>query len=324
MNATLNKKKLNFKFSQTVLLVIMMVVIIAVISLYSQDFETGKNRFLSEMNIKNVFNQNAIYGIVAIGMTLVMIAGGIDLSSGYLLGFTTCFMALLLRSGMAPAPAALITLALGTACGLLTGVIIAFTNTQPFIITLGMMYVYKAAAMIVSSGSDMPITGFGVLGKTQLLGIHLPVWMFLVLFLVLGFVLKRTGFGRTVYTIGSNEEAAFISGVKVKPRKILLYALNGLIVAFAGMVLLSKLGSANPNMGDGYEMQAISACAIGGITLTGGVGTALGSFLGIMFLGIIRNGLNLMRVPTFYQYMVNGVIIIIAVIFSNYTSKKRS
>ena len=152
----------------------------------------------------------------------------------------------------------------------------------------------------------------------------MTVFYFLIAFVILGFVLKRTGFGRTVYTIGSNEEAAFISGVKVNQKKILLYTLNGIIVALAALILLSKLGSANPNSGDGYEMQAISACAIGGITLTGGVGTALGSFLGIMFLGLIRNGLNLMRVPTFYQYMVNGVIIIVAVIFSNYASKKKS
>ena len=340
MNTTLNKKKLNIKFSQTLLLVIMMAVIIVAIALYS-------DKFLTWVNIKNVFNQNAIYGLVAIGMTLVMIAGGIDLGAGYLLSFCACFMALLLQGGMATWPAALLTLLVGGACGFITGSIIAFTKTQPFIITLGMMYVYKAAAMIVADGSDMPITGFKFLGKTNLddllpflsfeepvnglqtflssVGsIPMTVFYFILAFVILGFVLKRTGFGRTVYTIGSNEEAAFISGVKVNQKKILLYTLNGVIVALAALILLSKLGSANPNSGDGYEMQAISACAIGGITLTGGVGTALGSFLGIMFLGLIRNGLNLMRVPTFYQYMVNGVIIIIAVIFSNYATKKKS
>ena len=118
--------------------------------------------------------------------------------------------------------------------------------------------------------------------------------------------------------------AAFISGINVKRRKILHYTLNGLITGFAALVLLSRLGSATPTMGDGYEMSAISACAIGGITLTGGVGSAIGAFLGVLFLGIVRNGLNLMGVPTFYQYLVNGAIIIVAVLFSNYTAKKKS
>ena len=316
MNNTLKNKK--FRVTQTTLLVIMLLAIIVVVALFSPNFLTWRN-------IKNILNQNAVVGILTIGMVIVMIAGGIDLGVGNLLSFVACLMALLLRNGMAEGPAVLISLAVATACGLLTGLIIANTTAQPFIITLGMMNVYKAAALITANGSDMPIgTAFQFLGKTYVLTILLPVWIFLALFLLLGFVLRRTGFGRIVYTVGSNEEAAFISGVNVKLRKVLHYTLNGLITGFAALVLLSRLGSATPTMGDGYEMSAISACAIGGITLTGGVGSAIGAFLGVLFLGIVRNGLNLMGVPTFYQYMVNGAIIMVAVIFSNYSAKKKS
>lgn len=316
MKNLLKNKKIHM--TQTSLLVVMLLVIILVVSLYSPNFLTWRN-------VKNILNQNAVIGILTIGMAIVMIAGGIDLGAGHLLSFTACFMALLLRNGVSEPVAVIAALGVSTACGLLNGLIIANTTAQPFIITLGMMNVYKAAALITANGSDMPIgTAFQFLGKTYIATILLPVWIFLALFLVLGFVLKRTGFGRIVYTVGSNEEAAFISGINIKRRKILLYTLNGLIVGFAALVLLSRLGSATPTMGDGYEMSAISACAIGGITLTGGVGSAVGAFLGVLFLGIVRNGLNLMGVPTFYQYLVNGVIIIVAVIFSNYTSKKKS
>ena len=316
MRNTLKDKK--FRVTQTTLLVVMLLVIILVVSLCSPNFLTWRN-------VKNVLNQNAVVGILTIGMVIVMIAGGIDLGVGNLLSFTACFMALLLRNGVQEGVAVVAALAVSTVCGLITGLIIANTTAQPFIITLGMMNVYKAAALITANGSDMPIgTAFQFLGKTYVATILLPVWIFLALFVLLGFVLKRTGFGRIVYTVGSNEEAAFISGVNVKRRKILHYTLNGLITGFAALVLLSRLGSATPTMGDGYEMSAISACAIGGITLTGGVGSAIGAFLGVLFLGIVRNGLNLMGVPTFYQYMVNGAIIIVAVIFSNYSAKKKA
>ena len=316
MKKVLRNKKI--RMTQTSLLVIMLLAIILVASISSPNFLTWRN-------VKNILNQNAVIGILTIGMAIVMIAGGIDLGVGHLVSFTACFMALLLRNGV-PEPAAVIaSLAVSTACGFLTGMIIANTTAQPFIITLGMMNVYKAAALITANGSDMPIgTAFQFLGKTYLATILLPVWIFLALFLLLGFVLRRTGFGRIVYTVGSNEEAAFISGINIKRRKVLLYTLNGLIVGFSALVLLSRLGSATPTMGDGYEMNAISACAIGGITLTGGVGSASGAFLGVLFLGIVRNSLNLMGVPTFYQYLVNGAIIIVAVIFSNYSANKKS
>ena len=316
MRNTLKNKKI--RVTQTTLLVVMLLAIILVVSLCSPNFLTWRN-------VKNILNQNAVVGILTIGMVIVMISGGIDLGVGNLLSFVACFMALLLRNGMSEGIAVVASLAVATVCGLITGLIIANTTAQPFIITLGMMNVYKAAALITANGSDMPIgTAFQFLGKTYVATILLPVWIFLALFLLLGFVLRRTGFGRIVYTVGSNEEAAFISGVKVKRRKVLHYTLNGLITGFAALVLLSRLGSATPTMGDGYEMSAISACAIGGITLTGGVGSAIGAFLGVLFLGIVRNGLNLMGVPTFYQYMVNGAIIMVAVIFSNYSAKKKS
>lgn len=312
------EKRRKIKFDQTKLLILLMLVLIAGISIYSPNFLTGRN-------IRNIFTQNAVTGILAVGMAFVMISGGIDLGVGNLVSFIGCLMALLLENGMGEMPAVIVALIVSTLCGILTGTIVSLTSAQPFIITLGMMNVYKALALITANGSDIPIgIQFQFLGKTYLLTILLPVWIFVLLFLLLHLTLSRTSLGRTVYCIGSNPEAAYISGIGVKGRKIFLYGLNGLITGFAALVLLSRLGSAGPTMGDNYEMQAISACAIGGVTLTGGVGSAAGVFLGVLFLGLVRNGLNMMGVPSFYQYLVNGVIIIIAVVFSNYAEQKKS
>lgn len=304
------------KLNQTTLLLALMLVMVVGISCVSPAFFTWRN-------IRNVLMQNAITGILVAGMAIVMISGGIDLAVGNQLSFIGCLLALLLSRGVPEGFALLIALGVSTLFSFLSGLIIANTSAQPFIITLGLMSVYKALALIVSNGSDIPINAFDWLGKTQILGVILPVWIFLLLFVLAALVLRFTKFGRDVYALGSNEQAAYISGIPAKKLKVGIYTLNGFIVGFAAAVMLSRLGSAVPTMGDGYEMNAIAACAIGGITLAGGEGGAGGALLGILFLGIVRNGLNMMSVPSFYQYLVNGAIIILAVILSNYTSKKK-
>lgn len=305
-----------FRFTQTTLLLILMVLMIGIITIRSP-------LFLSWRNVRNVLLQNAITGIAAVGMCLLMISGGIDLSIGNQISFIGCLLALMIKNGTNEFIALILVLVLSTALGALAGLIISNTSAAPFIITLGMMNVYKAAALIVSSGSDIPINSFTWLGRTAIVGVTLPVWIFLIMFALAAFVLRQMHFGRTVYAIGSNSDAAYISGVAVKRMKVKIYMLNGLIVGLAASVLLSRLGSAVPTMGDGYEMNVIAACAIGGITLAGGEGSALGAFLGVLFLGIIRNGLNIMGVEAFYQYLVNGIIIIVAVVLSNYNGKRR-
>jgi len=315
-NAVVPQIKRKFKFNQTLLLVVLMAIIVIALTV-------NNPLFLSWRNVKNILLQNAVAGIAAVGMAILMISGGIDLSIGNQISFYGCLLALLLKNGMNEVLSLVIVLAIATILGAFSGLIISNTSAAPFIITLGMMNVYKAAALIVSNGSDIPINCFTFLGRTQVLGIMFPVWLFLLLFIAAGLVLKYLHFGRTIYAIGSNADAAYISGVAVKGMKLKAYTLNGLLVGLSAAVLLSRLGSAVPTMGDGYEMTAIAACAIGGITLSGGEGTALGAFLGILFLGIIRNGLNIIGVESFYQYLVNGVIIIIAVVLSNYSSKRR-
>ncbi len=307
----------SYLFNQITLLAIVMLLLVVVITSFSP-------QFLTWHNIRNLLMQNAITGIVAAGMTIVMISGGIDLAVGNQLSFIGCFLAMMINSGIPDGWAVLIALALSGMLSFLTGLIIANTSAQPFIITLGLMSAYKALALITSNGSDMPLRDFKWLGQTQILGVILTVWIFLIMYVLVGLALKFTRFGRNVYSLGSNEHAAYISGVKVKRLKVGIYTLNGLIVGLAAAVMLSRLGSAVPTMGDGYEMNAIAACAIGGITLAGGTGNAFGAFLGVLFLGIVRNGLNMMRVPSFFQYLVNGIIIIIAVLLSNYSNRKRS
>jgi len=280
--------------------------------------------FIRIRNLNNILMQNAITGIFAMGMTMVMVSGGIDLSVGNQLSFIGCILAVMLRSGFFSPAAILLAIGLSILISFITGAIIAYTDTQPFIITLGMMSVTKALALIVTRASDVPLPpgNFVRLGRTVVLGITTPVWFFIFLFILIALIMKFTKFGRTIYAIGSNPEAAFISGIPVKKMKVLIYSINGLIVGIVSAIALSRLGSAIPTMGDGYEMSAIAACAIGGITLSGGVGSALGSFLGVLFLGVVRNGLNMMAVPTFYQYLVNGIIIVIAVVISAYRTKK--
>ena len=314
---TENKRLIKLKFSQTTLffaLIMMLVVAIACVS----------PSFLTWRNIRNVFMQNAITGIIVASMTIVMIAGGIDLAVGNQLSFLGCLLAVLINKGIPEGWSVLIVLAISTLLCAISGLIIANTTAQPFIITLGFMSVYKALALITAGGSDIPIRSFQWLGQTQLLGVIIPVWIFLFLFLIVALVLQFTKFGRSVYSLGSNEQAAYISGIPVKRLKVIVYAINGLFIGLAAAAMLSRLGSAVPTMADGYEMTVIAACAIGGITLTGGEGSALGSFLGLLFLGIVRNGLNMMSVPTFYQYLVNGTIIVIAVLLSNYNSRKKA
>lgn len=306
--------KFKITFSQTKLLVGLLVLLVIGISLYSP-------AFIRPNNLRNILLQISVAGILTAGMSMVMISGGIDLSIGSLVSFGGCLLAVLLKGGMPALPAALIAIAVVTACSTATGAVIAFTKTQPFIITLGTMSIYKAFALIVSDGADVPAGSFDWTSKT-FLGLPMPIIILIVVFVLMGLLMKFTRFGRTCYQIGSNEAAAFISGVSVTKRKIGIYALNGLLVGFTSVMLLSRLGSAMPLMGDGLEMRAIAACAIGGIALTGGVGNVLSSFLGLLFLGVVQNGLNIVGVPAFYQYLVNGAIIVIAVVFSTYNRKK--
>jgi ribose transport system permease protein len=303
--------------NQSVFLLLVIVVIGIFISITNA-------QFISSRNILNILQQISVTGIVTIGMAMVLISGGIDLSVGAIISLTCSVVAKLIVSGMSPWVAAPIGLALGSLCGFANGLIISKTRCAPFIITLGLLSIYQGIALVVTGGRIVNLSGqFDFLGRPLFSFVPAYVLVFLAICVIFYVILNYTRYGRRIYAMGGNEEATYLSGIKIDNLKLKVYSLNGLVVGIAALVLLSRLGSANPVMGNGYELQAIAAAVIGGTTLDGGRGSVVGCFLGVLLLGIISNSLNILGVSPFYQNIVLGAIIVFAVIMSNLGRRKR-
>ena len=281
--------------------------------------------FLTVSNLLNVLEQTALNAVVAVGMTFVIISGGIDLSVGSVLALAGICLALALEAGV-PAPAAIaIALVVGGACGLANGLLITLGRLPPFIATLGMMSVARGIALMLAEGR--PISGFGegfrAIATGRVLAIPAPVVITIVIYAVAHFVLTGTVFGRTTYAIGGNEEAARLSGVQVRFHKTAVYAVAGVTSAAAAVVLTARLNSAQPTAGTMYELDAIAATVIGGSSLLGGEGTVTGTLIGALIMGVLRNGLNLLNVSSFLQQVVIGVVIIGAVLVDMALKRRR-
>jgi ribose transport system permease protein len=281
--------------------------------------------FLTISNLLNVLEQTSINAIVAVGMTYVIISGGIDLSVGSVLAVSGIALALALEGGV-PAPAAIVlALATGTAGGLTNGLLITFGRLPPFIATLGMMSVARGAALMLAEGR--PISGFSegfrALATARVLLVPAPVLLTAVVYVVAHFVLVRTVFGRATYAIGGNEEAARLSGVHVRFHKTAVYGAAGLASAVAAILLTARLNSAQPTAGTMYELDAIAATVIGGTSLLGGEGTLVGALIGALIMGVLRNGLNLLNVSSFFQQVVIGAVIIGAVLIDMSLKRRR-
>ncbi len=281
--------------------------------------------FLTVSNLLNVAQQTSINAIIAVGMTYVILSAGIDLSVGSILAFAGVVMASALAAG-APTPLAIVGgLATGTACGVVNGVLISYGRLPPFISTLGMMSVARGAALVYTGGR--PTSGFPEpfrnLATGEVFGVPLPIVLMLATYLVAHLALTRTRFGRYVYAIGGNEEAALLSGVNVRFHKTMVYALCGLMSGLAAVVLTARLNSAQPIAGIMYELDAIAATVIGGTSLTGGVGSLGGTLIGALIMGVLRNGLNLLGVSSFVQQIVIGSVIIVAVLVDATLRKQR-
>jgi ribose transport system permease protein len=272
--------------------------------------------FLTVTNLLNVLEQTSINAIVAVGMTFVIISGGIDLSVGSVLALAGIALGSAVGAGV-PMPAAVtLALATGAACGLANGALITFGRLPPFIATLGMMSVARGAALMLAEGR--PISGFGegfrALATGHVLMVPAPVVITVVVYGVAHFVLGHTVFGRATYAIGGNEEAARLSGVPVRFHKTAVYVVAGLTSAAAAVILTARLNSAQPTAGTMYELDAIAATVIGGTSLLGGEGTVIGALIGALIMGVLRNGLNLLNVSSFFQQVVIGAVIIGAVL----------
>jgi ribose transport system permease protein len=273
--------------------------------------------FLTLLNILNVLRQASINGFQAFGLTLVIISGGIDLSVGSIVAFSGMVSALLILAGVTPILAVLAGLVSGTAIGVLNGLLISKGKLQPFIATLGSMMVFRGLTLYISNGVPASKLGeglIGFIGRGFILGIPTPVYLLLLIFAVIAFVLRKTVFGKRIYAIGGNKRAAFLSGIDVDKNLVYVYAISGFLAALAGIVLMSRVDSAVPTAGIGFELSAIAAAVIGGVSLAGGKGKASGTLIGILIIAIIINGLNLLGTSSYLQQVITGLIIVAAVI----------
>ena len=282
--------------------------------------------FLTVSNLLNVLEQTSINAIVAVGMTFVIISGGIDLSVGSVLAFCGIALALLLEAGL-PVPLAIVAaLAVGFACGLGNGALVTYGRLPPFIATLGTMSVARGGALMLAEGR--PISGFSEslrgLATERILMIPAPVIIAALIYVIAHFVLSSTVFGRATYAIGGNEEAARLSGVQVRFHKAMIYGVAGLTSAAAAVILTARLNSAQPTAGIMYELDAIAATVIGGTSLLGGEGSLMGALIGALVMGVLRNGLNLLNVSSFFQQVVIGVVIIAAVLIDLSLKRRRT
>jgi ribose transport system permease protein len=286
-------------------------------------FSALTSTFYQPGNLLDIMLQSSINAVIAVGMTLVVMTKGIDLSVGSIVGVSSMIAASLLPDGLLVGVVA--GLICGLACGLVNGVLIAKLKLPDFIVTLGSMSIYRGFALIYTQGK--PIYGidkvFRAIFAGSAFGVPTPVLIALAI-AVLAFLLVRfTTLGEQIIAVGGNEEAARLSGVNVDRVKIAVYAISGVLSAVAGFILVARIGAAEPIGGNGFELQAIGAAVIGGASLFGGEGNALGSLVGALTLGGMRNGLTLLNVPSFWQFVATGVVVILAVLADQSTRKRR-
>ncbi|MCX5283442.1 substrate-binding domain-containing protein [Streptomyces sp. NBC_00198] len=279
--------------------------------------------FLTTDNLLNIGVQAAVTAILAFGVTFVIVSAGIDLSVGSVAALSATVLAWTATSQGIPVwIAVLLAVATGIACGLVNGVLISYGKLPPFIATLAMLSVGRGLSLVISQGSPIAFPdSVSHLGDTLGGWLPVPVLVMAVMGLITAVILGRTYIGRSMYAIGGNEEAARLSGLRVKKQKLAIYALSGLFAAAAGIVLASRLSSAQPQAAQGYELDAIAAVVIGGASLAGGTGKASGTLIGALILAVLRNGLNLLSVSAFWQQVVIGVVIALAVLLDTVRRK---
>lgn len=290
---------------------IALIFLVVIISIISPDFRTVNN-FLS------LLRQSAINGLIAFGMTCIILTGGIDLSVGSVLALTSIICAFIIKIGI-PAPLSiLIALIFGIVFGTISGLMVTKSRLQPFIATLITMTGYRGLTMILSGGRPISRLGDSLLlnqiGKGSFLGIPIPVWILVIFFAIFSFVLKKTVLGRQIYATGSNSKAAELAGINTNNIKLIVYAVSGFMASLSGLILVSRLGSAQPTLGSGYELDAIAAVALGGTSMTGGRGKITGTLIGILIIAVLNNGLNIIGVSSYYQDVVKALVIFLAVI----------
>lgn len=327
MNESIKVQECNSKKSRSLTLdaiykkygiFIALIVVCVIISLLTPKFLTIGNTIV-------VLRQISINSILAIGVTFVILTGGIDLSLGSVVAVSGVIAASLAHPGEFPLIVPiLIGMAAGVAVGLINGLIVTKGNVAPFITTLGMMTLCRGLALVLSKG--MPVSNlskeFAVIGGGQVIGVPITVIVLLIIFIVSYIALTKTKFGRYVYATGGNAEAARASGINTGTIKILVYVICSGLAGISGVIQASRITTGQPNIGVGYELDAIAAVVIGGVSLVGGIGSIAGTIVGALIIGVISNGLDLLNVYSYYQQIIKGIIIIGAVLLDSKNSSK--
>ncbi|HHW00899.1 MAG TPA: ABC transporter permease [Clostridiaceae bacterium] len=299
--------------------------LIALVIIFSLTTET----FLTQTNLFNIARQVSIIGICSVGMTFVILMGAMDLSIGAIIGISAVVSATMMSNGIQPVLAVITSLILGVAIGLFIALIVNKIGILPIIVTLAMMTALRGACFIITGG--MPVYGipksFLFLGQGYVGFFPVPVIIMIIVFIIGYVILEKTVIGRVVYGTGGNEDASRLSGVSVKKVKYFVFAIQGFLGSLAGIILLSRVNSGQPSAGTGYEMDIITACVLGGIRVTGGEGKILGVIIGVLTIGVLSNGMVLLGVNEFWQMIVKGAVLLIAVTadkISKKTSNKMS
>ena len=302
-----NKQIVNLLLEYGIAVVLLLLIII---------FATQSSNFLSVNTVMTILKQVSITGIISVGMTFVILTGGIDLSVGSIAGVSSVTAAIFMLNGFSIPLTCILTVLIALIYGILNGLCVTKLNMPPLIATLGTQTALRGAAYIITGG--LPVVGFsavfGDFAKTSVARIPLMVILMAVIFLIGKFVLDQCNFGRYIYGTGGNEEASFLSGISVIKTKLSAYAISGMLAGVAGLVLLSRTNSGQPSAGIGYEMDAIAAVIVGGTSMSGGKGSIVGTVLGMLIIGVMNNLLTLFGVPPFLREACKGVIVIVAVL----------
>jgi ribose/xylose/arabinose/galactoside ABC-type transport system permease subunit len=299
-------------------LVIALVIVFVVLSLASP-------YFLTTTNLLNIAKAVAIVGIAAVGQTIVIIGGGFDLSMGSTMAAAGMLAAFLLEANLGIPIAFGAALALGALVGVVNGTIVSRFRINPLIATLATLSIVRGLAFVISGGQEIVISdqAWLDLGTDAILGIPIIVLLLLATFLVFGWAMPRTAFGRYTYAIGSNARAARLAGIAVDRWRLLIYTVCGVTAALSGLVLTARTGSARPAAAVGFELDVITAVILGGASLNGGRGTLAGTFVGLLLIGVINNGLTLAQVPAYWQGVVKGAILLAAVVYDELRRSRR-
>lgn len=301
--------------------IIALLVLIAIVSSISPNFFTIDN-------LLNILRQTSVNAIIAVGMTFVILTAGIDLSVGSILALTGAVAASLVNMELSIFVVIPLVLLFGTLLGGISGVIVAKGKVQAFIATLVTMTLLRGVTMVYTDGRPISLgfsdvaDQFSFLGTGYLLGIPFPIWLMAIIFIVAWYLLKHTPIGRYIYALGGNEAATSLSGINVDKVKIFVYAVSGLLATVAGLIVTSRLSSAQPTAGVSYELDAIAAVVVGGTSLMGGKGRITGTLIGALIIGFLNNALNLLNISSYYQMIAKSIVILLAVLTDHFCSRK--